>query len=136
MGDLGALVVGSFQRAPWGWALLGTVVLALIKVWPILSLQVIQARAKIRSEDHEELTSCRGRLDAMEVRVTAAEGRAHQFEMRLMGTLQAYRILDIEVNNYDPDSSALAQARACLSTAFATMEVAPDDMEDLLARAH
>lgn len=56
---VGAVMTASLERAPWGWALLGTVVLALIKAWPVLRKLGIDENAGIRSEYVSEIKSLR-----------------------------------------------------------------------------
>lgn len=123
---------GSLERAPWGWALLATVLLALIKVWPILQLQVTKAREQLRKERRDDLHSCREELAAMSTRMDAVEQRAHMLEIKLNGALMAYKILDADITMNNPHSSALMQARAALTVAF-EISPTPPDMRELLS---
>lgn len=111
MPEFPAALTDSFARAPWGWALLATVVVALIRVWPALSQQSIEARAKIRGEKRADLADCHRRCDEL-------SEKFHQLEMKLVGAISAYKILDAELEALDPTSTALGQARAVMSTAF------------------
>lgn len=111
MNDIAALFVDSFTRAPWGWALLATVLVALIKVWPVIALQAQQARERLRQEGRSDLLNCHDRLD----RLTE---EFHQLELKLLGAIAGFRILDIEVETNLPGSTALGQARAVMSAAF------------------
>lgn len=111
MNEAATIFASSFERAPWGWVLMVTVVLGLIRVWPALSKQAIEARAQIRSERRSDLADCTRRCDEL------AE-RFHALELKLLGALSAYRILDAEVEATAPGSTALAQARLVMSAAF------------------
>lgn len=110
--DIGEMIAGSAQRAPWGWALLATILITLIKVWPIINLQVITARAKLRQEKRDHLNDCEEQLAELRGKLDGAIERIHNIEMRLVGTVTAYRILEVEVDAGNPLSPALAQARA------------------------
>lgn len=141
--DVGAVLGGSIERAPWGWALLATVVLALIKVWPVLHLQVIEAKAKLRQERRDDLSDCKSRLDEMTKRLDAtehdmrqaeiaAQDRYHELEMKLLGAIAAYRILDTEMETSDPGNTALGQARLVLSTSFTISPSTSGHPEDII----
>jgi hypothetical protein len=118
MGEIAATLAGSFQRAPWGWALLVTVIVALIRVWPALSKQAMESRLQVRTERRSDLGDCQRRLDEMGKRVDGLEEKLHQTDLKLLGAISAYRILDAEVESRDPGSTALSQARLVMSAAF------------------
>lgn len=133
------LIQASFQRAPWGWGTLVVAIVALIKVWPLLSQQAIDERAakrkerielelQLRKEKRDDLGDCEEKLAAMDERLTAAEHRYHASELRLLGTLTAYRILEVEVEAKLPRSTALEQARAALKETFRFSPIVPPDM--------
>lgn len=118
--ELASIFVGSLQRAPWGWALLVVVILALIKVWPILAAQAIEARAKIRGEKREDLAECHRKCDEL-------SDKFHHLELKLLGAISAYRILDAEVEAELPGNTALAQARLVMSAAFTLSPSTPTE---------
>lgn len=118
MNGIGALLSDSFTRAPWGWALLATVIVALIRIWPAMSRQAIEARAQLRKEKREDLGDCQKRLDEVSLRLDGMEEKFRQSELKLLGSISAYRILDVEVEAHIPGSTALVQARQVMSAAF------------------
>lgn len=100
------------------FSLLAVVLVALIKAWPILQLQAIQAREKLRGEGRNDLSECRERIDKLQAELDGVKGEIHRIEMKLLGAISAYRILDAEVENKIPGSTALQQARQVMSAAF------------------
>ena len=132
--EIGQLLASSVGRAPWGWALLATVMLGLIKVWPVLALQAQMAKEKLRTEKRDDLHSCKEELRKMSERMDAVEERAHMLDIRLNGALMAYKILDADLQITHPFSPALAQARAALTVAF-EISPTPPDMQNLLHEA-
>lgn len=118
MTDLLQLAGSSVERAPWGWALLLTVILALIKVWPIIQLQTDAARAQMRGEHKDALHDCTERLDAMDARLNAQTAHIHQLDMKLFGTVQAYRILHDGLQELEPANAALRQGRTMFQTTW------------------
>jgi hypothetical protein len=116
--ELIPLIQSSFERAPWGWALLGTVILALVKTWPIMSLQVQQAREKLRAENRTDLSDCQKQIKEMRGEMGNLHRQFHELELKLVGAIQGFRILEAEVTALRPDALSLVQARAALSAAF------------------
>lgn len=119
--DIPTTLLASAERAPWGWVLTLIVILALIKIWPIIQLQTNDAKAKLRGERIASEVDCMQRIDAVELkhserygtlekRVLSTERQAHQLEIKLVGTLTAYRILHADLSERAPDCSALGQA--------------------------
>jgi hypothetical protein len=100
------------------WTLVAIVVTTLIKTWPVLALQAQQARDRLRTEQRDDLSDCKREIAALREELKTVSEAQHSFEMKLLGTIAAYRILDTEVQLLKPDSSALAQARAVMSTTF------------------
>lgn len=105
------ILLSSMARAPWGWTLLGVVIVALIKTWPILHLQIVNAQAQLRGERRDELHDCTRRLDEVNNKVNALNSRVHQLDIKLVGTVTAYRVLHDHMNTTDPDHDVLHQAR-------------------------
>ncbi len=112
--------------------ILGGVVIALIKAWPTLSLQAINARAALRAEKRTDLDDCRERLDGFGARLDAAEARFHSAEIQVVTIVSAYSIVDAELERTAPASVTLAQARRMLRAAFPTAADIPPHMVELL----
>lgn len=129
MTELVPIIQGSLERAPWGWALLTTVLIVLIKMWPAIALQAQQARDALRKERRDDLSECQKKIEALTTRLDRVEATAHGLEMKLLGAITAYKILDAEVEARFPESSALAQARIVMSTAF-TISPSTEDSEE------
>ena len=129
---VGVVVGQSFERAPWGWGLFGAVLLALIKAWPLLAKQAIEARAALRADRRSDDLDCQRRIDALDKRVTAAEDASHSFQLKLVGALAAYRILDVEVGAKVPNSIAREQAAAVLRDAFTVLPSTPNEVADAI----
>lgn len=110
--DIPTALSGSMSNAPWGWLLLLTVLLAIIKIWPIIQLQTQHARASLRGEQRADLNDCKARMDAMEGRLTVAIAHIHNLDMKLVGTVGAYRILHDHMSQNHPDEQALKHAEA------------------------
>jgi hypothetical protein len=145
MGDIPAALFSSMERAPWGWVLMVTILLALIKTWPIINAQLIAVKDRIKDREERkqneaindktaDLSDCKSRLDAMDLRLTAAEERAHRFELQLVATLTAYRIVEAETETERPQSPALKQARRVLQDVFRITGDMPTDMTVMIAK--
>jgi hypothetical protein len=100
------------------WTLVAIVLTTLIKTWPVLALQAQQARDRLRTEQRDDLSDCKREIAELRKELEMVRNDQHGFEMKLLGAIAAYRILDTEVQLIKPDSSALAQARAVMSTTF------------------
>lgn len=96
------------------YALLAAVLVALIKVWPLLSRLSIDARAAIRAEKRADAMTCQERIDAMERRLDASDLRANALERKVTLQGAAYLIVVTELHRRDPLSPAIAQAQALL----------------------
>jgi hypothetical protein len=138
MEGLPEVFLGSLQRAPWGWALLATVVLALIKVWPIIHLQTLNARAVLRGEKRSDLSDCRQQIADMRSMLDATIKQMHDIELKLVRTADAFRVAEMELNEIDPGNGALAQARTIFREAWdvTTFGAIPHDMGALIHAAH
>src|SRR5882757_616955 len=135
MGDVPGIVISSMERAPWGWVLTVTVILALIKTWPIIQLQVLNARAVLRGEERSDLHNCNEKVKELDGRLTETIARVHAIEMKLFGTVAAYRILEADTELNSPGSPALIQARAVFREVWDTMAPVPSDIMDIVAKA-
>lgn len=98
--------------------LLTVVTVALIRSWPILSLQRAAAKEKLRAEGRTDLSDCQRRMDELGKELETVQEHVHNLDMKLLGALSAYRILDSEVEAHRPKSAALRQARILMNTAF------------------
>jgi hypothetical protein len=121
MFDIPAVLLGSVERAPWGWMMLFLLTAALIKSWPVIQLQTLNAKATLRGERIASEADCMSRIDAVETkhaerygalekRVQSTERQSHALEIKLVGTLTAYRILHADLSERAPDCSAINQA--------------------------
>lgn len=123
MPDIPSLLLHGVEKSTFaGWALLATCVLALIKAWPALQLQADNAKAVLRGERRDDLHDCQEQLNEFRsefdtYKSTTTE-QIHQLDLKLVGTMTAYRILHAEVTEHRPDSSALLQARAIMNTSW------------------
>lgn len=118
MTELLPIIQGSLERAPWGWALLATVILALIKTWPILSLQAQTARDKLRSENRSDLSDCQKQIKDLRAELETVKEHVHHIELKLVGAISAYRIVEKDLELRHPDAVSLMQARAVFQEAF------------------
>jgi hypothetical protein len=100
------------------YTLIAIVLVALIKAWPVISLQATTAREKLRAEGRSDLSDCKQRIDALQRELNGVKDEVHKIEMKLLGAISAYRILDVEIEATNPGSPALAQARQVMSAAF------------------
>lgn len=116
----------SVERAPWGWGLLATCWIGLWRYGSPMAAILVAYAEKVRSEKRSDASDCQKRIDAMDVRLTAAEGQAHAFQMQLVGALAAYRILDVEVAAKVQGSTARDQAAAVLRDAFTLTPSTPN----------
>jgi len=131
--DLPAIFISSLERAPWGWTLLIVTILALIKIWPLIQLQTIKAREALRSEKRDDLHTCQARLDKLETELGGAVQRIHALELKLLGTVSAYRILETEIEQGEPASVALLHARVIFREVWDAMPV-PAEMAEVIAK--
>lgn len=134
MPDFATFLLGSIRAAPWGWALLATVLLALIRVWPALSRQAMEERAKIRGERREDLAGCVARCDILQAEIDKIKDEVSVYQAKLTGTLIAYRIVEGAHEVDSPGSVAVTQARSVLRLAYSIGEL-PDDWADMLRKA-
>lgn len=111
------------------WGLIAIVSVALIKAWPVLSLQAANAREKLRAEGRTDLSDCRKEIAALRAELDiereareASEKKLseehHKLELKLLGAISGYRILHADLSARQPDAPALRQAEAVLSAAF------------------
>lgn len=100
------------------WSLLAVILIALIRAWPVLALQATQAKERLRAEGRTDLSDCKTRIDKLQVELRGVREEVHKIELKLLGAISAYRILDEEVVAHLPGSAALKQARAVMSAAF------------------
>lgn len=115
------VIASSAKRAPWGWGVLAGVIIALIKVWPVLNDQIARVKEKRRSDRRDDAAEwrqeMRDRVLALEEKVKvcqeeaqAARDRSHKHEMRLMTVTSAFQMIAGELRKVDPDNPTLKQA--------------------------
>lgn len=134
MPDVITILLGSLRAAPWGWALLATVLIALIRVWPALSKQAMEERAKIRGERREDLANCVARCDLLQKEIDRVKEEIATYHAKLTGTLIAYRIVELAHEIQNPGSPAVTEARSVLRLAYSISEL-PEDWADMLRKA-
>lgn len=110
-------LAGSVERAPWGWALLLIALLTLIKVWPIINQQVLEAKKQIRSERREDAATNSQRIEALEAKVESLTNQAQSYQMKLVSALAAFRLLAGEIEKSDPKNPVLKQANDLIGMA-------------------
>jgi hypothetical protein len=111
-----------------GWMTLGLVLLALIKVWPVLQLQAFEARAKLRGEKLAARQSCEEKIEKLNGKVEVLSGQIHALDIKLVGTTTAYRILHADISEHRPDAPALAHANAVFRQVWDTPIKEPRDI--------
>lgn len=128
-------LLGIAGLTPGGIGAIGTfglVLVAMIRGWPLLAKLSIDARARIWQQDRDELHDCQSRLDALDARLTAGEGRARSVELRLVSALSAVTLLAGEVQRLSPKSDALKQAQWMLRAAYPIASEMPPYLADIL----
>lgn len=110
-------VVGSFERAPWGWGLLFAVTVALIKGWPAIVDATTRAREAMAAGKRGTIEDLRDRIVALEAKVETASQAAHTAEMKLVYAVSAVQLLAARIRADNPDDPTLAQAMELLSAA-------------------
>ena len=112
--DMGEIILASAQRAPWGWALLASVVLALVKGWPVLT--------RIANERETGLLSQRAAdMDKMSEKIAVLEARIEKQRADYEAQLGIHRH---RANNI----------AACLDALLLMLELRPDRVPDAVAR--
>ena len=56
-----------------------------------------------RKEQRTDLSDCKDRIDKMQVELNGVKNHVHNLEMKLVGAISAYRVLDAEVEAARPD---------------------------------
>jgi hypothetical protein len=101
-----------------GWALCVIVIGMLIKVWPVIQLQTIKAREALRGEQRGTIERCEAEIIDLRKAVHKAEEHIHQLDLKLVGTVAAYRILYNAEALRDSESPALHQAQLVFKTVW------------------
>jgi regulator of replication initiation timing len=103
----------------------GLVLYAFVKQGPDFLRALSERRQQARAEDAErrgekraDLVDCHQRLDAMGRRLDTLMTEVGELKLKLLATIAANRMLDLEVETHLPGSTALGQARAILKTAY------------------
>lgn len=111
---MGEIIAASVERAPWGWALLGSVILAMVKGWPVLR--------RIGNERETGLLAARAAdMDEMRDRIATLESRIEKQRVDYEAQLGIHRH---RANNI----------AACLDALLLMLELRPDRVPDAVAR--
>lgn len=94
--------------------------------------QAFDEETILRGEKRDDLSDCKRRLDGMALEVEALKDAVRAFEMKLLGSITANKIYDAELEANLPASTALGQARAVLSAAFALSPIVPEDIANII----
>lgn len=105
----------------------------VLRFWTTNRKLTLDDDTNIRSEKRSDLKDCHARLDELGKRLDVVEAQSHSFEMKLLGTLSAYRIVELAHETAFPGSLAVQQARAILQTSFTLSEL-PEDMATLASK--
>jgi hypothetical protein len=122
------IIAASAKRAPWGWGVLAGIIIALIKVWPVLNDQVAKVKEKRRTDKRDDMAEWREQMRAEinslkeDVRrgreaMTAADERSHRVELKLMTVTSAFQMVAGELRKLDPENLTLIQAVEMVGTA-------------------
>lgn len=75
------LMAGSMKQAPWGWALLATAILSMVKIWPVVKQLAVSEHTTIRQEYVNEIKELR--LEIKELRDENKQLRQQLTEVQL-----------------------------------------------------
>lgn len=135
MNEIGLLLSGSMERAPWGWGLLALVMIALIKGWPALSDAATRARAAVSADRKTRYEKLEERIAALEARLEKTVGSLHDAEMKLVSALAAYRLVIGELQKVDNHNPVLKQAQALLNVSYPASDI-PDPAREMVRETH
>lgn len=101
-----------------------TVILGFVKVWPIIQLQTIKAKAALRGERRDEIAALREDLDAaiktvneMRMEVVSVKAELLASNVRINQYDFALRLASNEIERSIPNSAVPAQIRELLAAA-------------------
>jgi hypothetical protein len=127
---LATILAGSVQRAPWGWALLVTAVIALWRGWPAISDATTRALVARKAEKRLDALS---RIIALESKVENYQAQMLALERQSNTALMAYRLIAGELARLDPDNPILRQAQQLLGMASAKVKTGNAGLDDFLS---
>lgn len=124
MSELAEILGSSFQRAPWGWALLASVLVALIKGWPALKKIAAERETGLLAARGEDIEDMRTRIGDLEKRVdqaneaaNVARDAANIIKLQMVSMQAAFELVAGELEKADPDNKVLKQARRLIAQA-------------------
>lgn len=115
--DLTSILAASAERSPWGWALLASVLLAIIKGWPLLTRLRNERETGLLGAQSIEMEKLNRRIEQLEAKAEAAMAAAHSADMKLIYAVNAVQLLAAKIRAHDPNDPALAQAMELLRAA-------------------
>lgn len=137
LNNLERILLSSFERAPWGWALAVAVILAIIKGWPALSDAAVRARSAMASDRRVKYDRLETRIDTLERELRLAVDSLHATEMKLVSALTAYRLVLGELQKLDPTNDVLKQAQALLNVSYPSPPIpSADPTRDMVRQTH
>lgn len=107
MTTIGGTVVASVERAPWGWALTFSVIVALIKGWPAIADAALKAKMALGDRRVSRIEKLESKIEEQRASYEAEIG-----------------ILRHDLNN----------VRACFDMLLALIEAAPEKASEHVAR--
>lgn len=112
MSELAQILAGSFQRAPWGWGLLATVLIALIKGWPVIARVNNERESNLLEERAEDMASMRAEIAELKVRMDVKD-KLHEAERaydrhRINNLATSLRSFFLLVKRHPEDAAAAA----------------------------
>lgn len=88
---LGGILAASAQRAPWGWALLATVLLALYRGWPVIGKLYHERESGLMAQRAADMDDMRERIRMLEGRIDKSD-RRHEAHIDILSQLHSAEI--------------------------------------------
>lgn len=83
--DIPELLISSFQRAPWGWGVLVTMIYGLIKIAPQWKRLAIGEHARMRQEYIDQIKALREEIDRLRERVDGLTAENTDLKLQIAG---------------------------------------------------
>lgn len=132
MQHFAAILSGSVARAPWGWALMVTAMIALWRGWPAISDATTRALVARKAEKRLDAESALSRIIALEGKVESYQAQMLALERQSNTALMAYRLIAGELARLDPDNPILRQAQQLLGMASTKVKTGNAGLDDFL----